>query len=329
MNPKDKAVELRKIRNRIDWLSMSKVNAFSPTISPAPKSIERNEIESLYEGLRYYVNRGVKDIVVQKKYMGSYCDIYLHRDIDETYFVSRNGYRIEHINLTEAKLACEELHQGFDWTELELVIIQAELMPWKVLGKGLIEKEYDAYADAHSVRLGYLQSSGLYDKIQSLQTSEAFITFQEDEKSLSGNKFREKYPSHVVRQYLTLGKFELEDLPVYEKELFVFEKEVNHFGVEAPISFKPFNILKKVYRDGTEEIPNSNLTYNEVNPDEMKVLHFESDADIEAAMEGLDAWFDSLTDNMEEGVVIKPVTTFIPGLPPALKVRNSQYLTMI
>ena len=43
------------IKKRIDWFCKNKINAFSPTISPAPKSVERNEIESLYEGILWFV----------------------------------------------------------------------------------------------------------------------------------------------------------------------------------------------------------------------------------------------------------------------------------
>jgi len=98
--------ELKKIKNRIDWFCVNKINAFSPTISPAPKSLQRNEIESIYEGVRYFFEQGVTEIVVQRKYMGSYCDIYLQKNLEETYFVSRNGYLISHIDLNAAKQAC-------------------------------------------------------------------------------------------------------------------------------------------------------------------------------------------------------------------------------
>ncbi|MDR2475290.1 MAG: hypothetical protein LBD45_05480, partial [Bacteroidales bacterium] len=117
---------------RIDWFCENKVNAFSPTISPAPKSLERNEIESIYEAVRYFQENGVQEIVVQRKYMGSYCDIYLTKNLDETYFVSRNGHRINHIDLEAAKESCRALHNRFDWNELATVIIQSELMPWSV-----------------------------------------------------------------------------------------------------------------------------------------------------------------------------------------------------
>ncbi|MCH5687055.1 hypothetical protein LWM68_23965 [Niabella sp. W65] len=68
MNNNTKIQELRKITSRINWMSEHKINAFSPTIAPAPKSIAHNEIESIYEGLRYYVKNGVQDIVIKKVY---------------------------------------------------------------------------------------------------------------------------------------------------------------------------------------------------------------------------------------------------------------------
>ena len=116
--------DLKKIKARIDWFCENKVNAFSPTISPAPKSIQRNEIESIAEAINYYTSRGIKELIVQKKYMGSYCDIYLHKNLDDTYFVSRNGHKNEHIDLDGAKNACKALHQKMDWSNLSIVIIQ-------------------------------------------------------------------------------------------------------------------------------------------------------------------------------------------------------------
>lgn len=329
MNNRDKIQELRKIRSRIDWMCEHKINAFSPTISPAPKSTGRNEIESIYEGLKYYVQRGVKDIAVQKKYMGSYCDIYLNKHLDDTYFVSRNGYKIEHINLTEAKIACEDLYRRFDWTDLEMVIIQAELLPWNVLGKGLIEKEFEGYLDAHKTRLEYLQSSGLPDKISTVRSGEIYTTFQFDKSELNNAAFKKKYPAHIVRQYNALQDFDMPNLKQYAAGIDTFEKQITHYAKADTLHFKAFNILKKIYADGREEIPNDNSTYTLVNDDEMKLLHFRSDDDMEQNANEIYQWFEALSDEMEEGVVIKPLKAFAKGLPPALKVRNNNYLTMI
>lgn len=103
------------IKKRIDWFCKNKINAFSPTISPAPKSVERNEIESLYEGILWFVLNGVKEIVIEKKYMGSYCDIYLHKRLEDTYLVSRNGYKINHLDQEQCLRALQGLHDKFSW----------------------------------------------------------------------------------------------------------------------------------------------------------------------------------------------------------------------
>ncbi|QES90708.1 DNA ligase-like domain-containing protein [Rhizosphaericola mali] len=329
MRTKDKSVELRKIKARINWMCEHKINAFSPTISPAPKSVARGEIESIFGGLRYFYERGVQDIVVQKKYMGSYCDIYLHKELDDTYFVSRNGYKIEHINLTEAKMACEELHNRFDWNDLDVVIIQAELMPWNILGKGLIEAEYEGYFEAHETRLNYLKTSGLYEKIQQVKMDIPFQNYLTDKSEMSNGALKKKYPAHVIRQYSALESFQALNLSNYEKGVEVFGKQVNHFAKEDYIYFKPFNILKKVFADGHEEIPNDNSTYKLVNADEMKAFHIDSMESLERIANELYTWFETLTDHMEEGIVIKPLKAFVANLPPALKVRNNNYLTMI
>lgn len=89
--------DLKRLKNRIDWFCENKINAFSPTISPAPKSPERKEIESIDKAIRYFYDNGIKEVVVEKKYMGSYCDIYLNKNLEDTYFVSRNGHKIDHI----------------------------------------------------------------------------------------------------------------------------------------------------------------------------------------------------------------------------------------
>lgn len=329
MDSQEKELELRRIRSRIEWMCRDRIAAFSATISPAPKSTERGEIESLYEGVRYYVENGVKDLVFQKKYMGSYCDIYLHKDMDKTYFVSRNGYKIDYINLTEAKLACEDLYSVFDWTNLDLVIVQAELLPWHVMGGRLIEREFEGYLKAHQTRLDYYRASELLTKIQRVKEGETFAEFLSDRDKLSGGALKKKYPSHIVRQYDALATFEQLDLRSYAEGIEVFERQIKYYGRKGDLHFKPFNILKKIYTDGREEIPDSNLTYNQINPDEMKVVHIDDIDKLQERLVPVYDWYNALCRDMAEGIVIKPQKAFVKGVVPALKVRNNDYLTMI
>lgn len=321
--------DIKRLKNRIDWFCLNKVNAFSPTISPAPKSMERNEIESIYEGIRYFYDKGITEIVVERKYMGSYCDIYLHKNLEDTYFVSRNGHKIDHIDLEAAREACRKLHARFDWSGLYLMIIQSELMPWSVLGKGLIENEFEGYLNAHQNHYQHLRNSDLYQKIALVKESEAYLTYIEDKKTLSPAEIREKYPHHIIRQYDALKTFKVLDLENYKESIDVYNKQIHHFGVEEDIYFKPFNILKKVYDDGSEEIVNDNLSYREVNDDEFLHLPIANEKELSETTEKVYNWFATLEQEMEEGIVIKPRCAFARKLPPAFKVRNNQYLTMI
>lgn len=321
--------DLKRLKNRIDWFCENKVNAFSPTISPAPKSPERREIESIDKAIRYFYNNGVKEIVVERKYMGSYCDIYLNKNLDDSYFVSRNGHKIDHIDLESAKEACKELHARFDWTNLQLVIIQSELMPWSALGKGLIENEFGGYLNVHQNHYDHLANTDLYKKIEKVKNSDIYKQFIEDRNTLSSKEFRAKYPHHIIRQYESLSEFKVLDLDVYKRSIDVYKTQINHFGQQGDIYFKPFNMLKKVFNDGSEEFVNDNLSYKEVNDDEFLHLTIDNEIELNQSIETVYSWFTSLEQDNEEGIVIKPRQAFIKGMPPAFKVRNNQYLTMI
>jgi len=321
--------DLKRLKNRIDWFCENKVNAFSPTISPAPKSPEKGEIESIDKAIRYFYINDVKEIIVEKKYMGSYCDIYLNKNLEDTYFVSRNGHKIDHIDLDSAIEACRELHARFNWDRLNLVIIQSELMPWSALGKGLIENEFGGYLNAHQNHYEHLANTDLYKKIAEVKNTEIYKQFIEDKNILSSKEFRAKYPHHIIRQYESLSEFKVLDLDVYKKSIDIYQTQIDHFGQQGDIYFKPFNILKKVFDDGTEEFVNDNLSYKNVNDDEFLHLSITNEEELDKAIETVYIWFSTLEQNNEEGIVIKPRLAFIKDMPPAFKVRNNKYLTMI
>jgi hypothetical protein len=321
--------DLKRLKSRINWFCNNRVNAFSPTISPAFKSPERNEIESIDKAIRYFHANGVSEIVVQRKYMGSYCDIYLCKNLEDTYFISRNAYIIDHIDMQAAKENCRELHSRFDWSNLKLVIIQSEMMPWSVLGKGLIECDFMGYLNVHQNHCNYLKQSGLYRKIAIVRESPAYKEFQEDAQTLTGKELSLKYPSHIIRQYKSLAAFQVLNTDVYENAIEIYERQLSHFGREGAICFKAFNILKKVYDDDSELFVNDNLSYREVNDDEFLHLDISTDDALTQAIAQTYEWFGVLSQNMEEGIVIKPRQAFIRNLPPAFKVRNNNYLTMI
>jgi hypothetical protein len=319
-----------KTKSRIDWFCTNKVNDFSPTISPAPKNKENNEIESIQEAVNYFLNREVIEFVIQKKYMGSYCTIYLKKNLDETYFISRNGHKIEHIDLEEAKESITNLHakMGVQFPDFDTILIASELLPWKILGGGLIEKEYYAYYDAQKEHNDYLSTSNLYEKIERIKTSDAYKNYQSDKVNLKSKEFKSKHKAHIIRQYDALNDFKVLDLETQKKSLSIFKKQIDTFGHEEKIHFKPFTILKVVSNDGSEILPNSNLTYQLVNEDDFLHLQFTEENKAEN-LSKIYAFYENLSANNEEGIMIKPVQNYIKHLPPCFKVRNNDYLTMI
>lgn len=319
-----------KIRKRIDWFCINKVNDFSPTISPAPKNKTTNEIESIREAIAYYLKNGVTEMVVQKKYMGSYCTIYLKRNLAETYFISRNGHKIEHIDLEQSIASISELHQKMliEFPDFDTILIASELLPWKVLGGGLIEKEFVGYYDALQTQNSYLAASGLLEKMQNVRESELFVAFSSDKVNLKAKEFKSKYKSHIIRQYQALTEVKLPELEKQALSLAVFKNQIDTFGKEESVHFKPFTVLKVVSESGKEVLPNSNLTYGLVNEDAFLNLKFTAE-NTEENIKLVYDFFEKLTTENEEGIMIKPVENYIKGLPPCFKVRNNNYLTMI
>lgn len=307
-------IELRKLRKRIEWMIKNKVNSFSPTISPAPKNKE--EIESIEEAILYFWGEGVKDLVVQRKYMGSYCDIYLKKDLKDSYFVSRNGFKINHINLEEALESLEELHKSLDWDNTEMYLISSELMPWAALGEGLILDVFTGYLISNETYWGKINELKISEKINKLKNIYS-------EKDLPSEK------PHIIRQGNCLKEIEFPDIQNRLDQIKVYKEQLRLYGTTGKIYFKPFGILKIIHTDGTETIPNDNTTYSLVNPDEYLKIENLSETTITTEVEKVKKWFNKLKMSGEEGIVIKPKKAFIQGLPAGLKVRNLDYLVLI
>lgn len=323
-------MDLQKLETRIDWFAMQKVNHFSPTISPAPKNMERNEIESIEEALKFYAAKGVREVVIQPKYMGSYCDIYLHKNLNNTFFVSRNGHVIRHLDVKSMQEKCSDLHQKLSsyWAQgATMILIQSELMPWSALGKGLIEKEFEGYAHSHNLHLSFLRNSDIYQKVERVKQTTEYQTFIKDTKVLNEIELKEKYKMHIIRQYSALQDLQILDLNMYQKDIELYQSQVEIYGKEEELFFKPFNILKIVFENGKEQINQDNYKgFEAVSEDTQLLVNLE---DMQQSCEIAYTFYNNLVADKYEGVMLKPLTTFIPNIPPAFKVRNNHYLQMI
>ena len=331
-----------KEETRIRRAIQDKIAFFAPTISPAPKNVENNEIESLETAIRFYYEEGAAGVIIQPKYMGSYCDIYLHRDIEKTRFFSRRGYpvRLPHDEMIEAVRPLHDNLFGRLSSQVDIVLVQSELMPWSALGRGLIERDFGGYEIAHQTHRDYIKSTDLHSDIAELRSSGGYHQFLIDQGTLTRKELKKKYPSHVVSQYEALKALEVPEPDEYAEDIEAYSEQLELFGAEGPIEFKPFNILKLVYSNGQEELVQAHdSAFSLVSEDNYVSFRFDGDGNppgpandeyINSQIERAYGFYRELTEGQKmEGVIVKPIGSTDPKLVPMFKVRSNAYLQLI
>lgn len=307
-----------ELERRLKYAGKNKINFFTPTMSPAPKDVENGEIESLSKGIDYYREYSSiigNAVVLQKKYMGSYCAVYLRKNHDETIFVSRNGHTIRRDEETmlllreKSKWIHEELFSKN--ANLEYAIVETELTPWSFMGSGLIQSEYGRYAEVYREKINYFKNNpSVLERINSLK-----------EKYADTDKHT--VPHHIKRQIEGVEKLTKIDA-LTEADLETYIEQVRIFGADGEVEFKPFNVLKTKNFNSKEEKKKMNVLVF-MDKEDFVVIDLTKEDFLEKARE-----FQAKHSNSEsEGIVIKPLLQGVLGLPPALKVRNKAYLQMI
>ena len=113
----------------------------------------------------------------------------------------------------------------------------------------------------------------------------------------------------------------------------VYEEQVDLYGRDGEVHYKPFAILKAIYKDGTEYVPaldeelkwNNETMFNALNPDGCFRFDISKDDDAKRLKE----LFTEITEVKKfEGIVIKPLELKSNSVP-YLKVRNPHYLHII
>lgn len=302
-----------KVLNRI---TRGGVNYLSGTMAPAKSNVEENDIESLAEAFKHYADRGVEEVVVQVKYMGSRAQVYVNRDIDKCYAVSRNGYFIKRDLGGVFQDRWEHwFGEGAEHTEdLEMIIEDGELMPWSVLGKGLIEDHFKRYSVQAEEEF-----NSLFEASFPLQVGKTITNLIGEKRSDSEHKNLNNL-------------LEVPNSSEIAQDLIKYKKQVEKHGEDGEPYFKPFNILKKVYRSGQEEVVvDENLdNYMQVGQDVMAVVNTKSWDE----SDDLNTVLEEVLDNNLEGVVIKPLIYDLAEdkkdrYAPYIKCRQAEYLRLV
>lgn len=321
-------------RGRIFYAAEGKINFVSGTVCPADADKENNNIESLQKAFDYYRGCKIETVVLQPKYMGSRANVYLFRDPSKNYTTSRNGYRIKQIDLTEAYKSLYDIpyiRARFE-KGMEMILLDAELMPWSAIGKGLIEREFYTIESAIKTELEFLKNEGFEEALDNyVKNHYEPSDYKSNSHKKTNAEMKAIYGDARERNFRNLKQFLMSynSMENSSKNLSVFSKQLELYATDKPIHFKPFSILKEIDLDGTETLffeSTNEFVYKAVSEDKFIVVDLNNPSDIAVAME----FYKDVTENQEmEGVMVKPLKIYNKGVAPCLKVRNPNYLTIV
>ncbi|NBI29876.1 metallophosphoesterase [Chengkuizengella marina] len=331
---RERKVSIQDLENeearRLFYCSRNKINFISGTMSPADKDEVEHNLESLKSGLNYFAEKGIEKLVLQPKYMGSRCNIYLHKVLEQCFAVSRNGYKIKQIDLTEVYQQLLNKFGGYmEMNKIQMLILDGELLPWRALGDGLIERQFKPIEKALETEFDFLRKNGFEDALEELTENYNESGFEKDQFHIDKKELNQKYGASIYQNYKNLNEVMKSYVPLEEHEAAYvnYKEQLELYAQEEDLQYKPFALLKVVYENGKEEMPDwvTSEMYRFLSDDEFITIDLTEPESYEIAKQ----FFSKLTaqDGLE-GVVIKPEVVE-NSVVPYMKVRNPNYLSII
>ncbi|MCH1627950.1 polynucleotide kinase-phosphatase [Fredinandcohnia quinoae] len=290
-----------------------------PTMSPTPNpSALDNYLEHPKEAIEYYRSRRVETMIAEKKHMGSRGILLLfkNKEVALKYvgfeilgtIYTRTGRRFFDRE-TEEEIVGKiniELHNSgyFEKYRTDYVLLDAEIMPWNLKAKELIGSQY-----AHVSENAILDRVKLMEKLTETSTGNETIKnwlFEYEQKVDNAYIFRE-----VFQKYC----WDVKD---------VNQIQIAPFHVLAHSNETFFDKSHLWHMEMNRELAKESTLFIET---EYRVIH-----DI-ASEEAVIKWWEELTSEGHEGIVIKPESFVFKSqgklLQPAIKVRGRKYLHII
>ena len=290
-----------------------------PTMSPAPTvSAEEGYLEHPREALAYYRGQGVQTMVAEKKHMGSRAILLLFKN--EQAAVEYVGYPTLGTIYSRSgrpffasalgKQVLEKLNMDlqtagyFEQNQTDFVLLDAEIVPWNLKARELIAAQY-----AHVGEAALLDRSKLVDKLKQAKAAgrEVGDWLEEMER---------KYGNAVTFQE-------------------AFQKYCWDVDGLDEIRIAPFHTLA---HSGRTFFDQSHLWHMEHNRElaGLSSLFMETEYRVitdEASEEEVIRWWNEMTEDGHEGIVIKPERFLMKNrdkmIQPAIKVRGRKYLHII
>jgi protein phosphatase len=294
-----------------------------PTMSPPETSTREGWLERPEEAFGYFRDQGVVEVVCEEKHMGSRAVIALCRTADaardrfglatrETGAIwTRTGRAFFNDKATAGVLA--RLSQAVDaiglWDELETrwLLLDAEIMPWSAKAGGLIETQYAPVAAASTA--GFAAANDAFARAAARGLDVAAVHDRFADRAGRAARYGKSFAPYV---WEVAG---IDDLKVAPFHLLASEGQVR-FDQDHVWHMRLAGRLAAV----GEKI---------VAPTRWRTVALDDATAVHAAV----AWWEALTADGGEGMVVKPRTFVARGpkglIQPALKVRGREYLRII
>ncbi|MBM3964970.1 MAG: polynucleotide kinase-phosphatase [Planctomycetes bacterium] len=301
-----------------------------PTMSPCETSNEPGLLEHPAEGFAYFREEGVKQVVCQKKHMGSRGVIVVCRDPESAskrfgvtsgvlgMIYTRTGRRF----FQDWQLETELLKQirdtltevGF-WEEFntDWVCLDCEIMPWSAKAQELLRTQYAA--------VGAVGEWSLHRAIDSIDQAIERLGGRDGAAVLASMRDRFAYRAKTVRDYVdayrhycwridTIANYKIAPFHVLATEGCVYTDRDHRWHMET---------IARVCQHHTQLLVAT--PYRLVDTD-----------DATSVAQGIQ-WWETLTAAGGEGMVIKPMEWIVRNkngiVQPAVKCRGKEYLRII
>jgi protein phosphatase len=294
-----------------------------PTMSPSETSAREGWLERPEEAFAHFQRNGVGEVVCEEKHMGSRAVIALCKTTDAA--KARFGVTGEETGaiwtrtgraffgdqaMTEQLLARLRLAlAGADlWQELgtDWLLFDAEIMPWSAKAGSLIESQYGPVAA--SSRAGFAAAEEAFARAANRGLEITALRDHFADRAQRAARYGKAWTPYV---WPVAGIDDLKVAPFHllasEGRVWFDRDHVWHMGLADRMAARDNIIARTQWR--TVALDNARAVSDAI------------------------AWWETLTDNGGEGMVIKPREFVARGkkglIQPALKVRGHEYLRII
>jgi protein phosphatase len=295
-----------------------------PTMSPSETSSEELLLEHPKEALDYYRNRNVAKVICQEKHMGSRAIIIVCKDTqsaNETFGINseeigvcytrtgRSFFSDKKLEQEILKLIAASVTKANLWEELNTgwLCLDIEIMPWSAKAHSLIKEQYAA--------VGVSATAGLTEAISQMEQVDPSVVGVKD--LIDKFKLRQNNISKYQNAYKNYC-WEVNSISDYKIAPFHLLAHENSLNMTKDHLWH-MNIIGKLCDASPELLKKTNY----------KII---DTSNMDACLEVIN-WWEEITSNGGEGMVVKPLEFTSVGnkglIQPGIKCRGREYLRII